>query len=37
MELYFFWHDLHADPSEEWHPLFRRALECIRSCIGDGP
>src|SRR5215472_11631901 len=21
MELYFFWHDLHADPSEEWHPL----------------
>jgi 8-oxo-dGTP pyrophosphatase MutT (NUDIX family) len=30
IELYFFWHDIDADSSEEWHPLFRRALQCIR-------
>lgn len=33
IELHFFWHDIEADPSEDWHPLFRRALECIRSRI----
>jgi 8-oxo-dGTP pyrophosphatase MutT (NUDIX family) len=33
IELHFFWHDTEADPSEDWHPLFRRALEYILSCI----
>ena len=27
----FFWHDIDADPSADWHPLFRRALGFIRS------
>ena len=31
IELQFFWHDVYADPSGDWHPVFRRALECIRS------
>ena len=31
IELLFFWHDLDADPSEDWHPVFCRALEFIRS------
>ena len=31
IELLFFWHDIDADPSEEWHPVYRRALEFIRS------
>ena len=33
VDLTFFWHDFDADPTEEWHPLFRRALACIRSRI----
>jgi len=31
IELLFFWHDIDADPSEEWHPVYRHALESIRS------
>ena len=30
LDLRFFWHSLEAEPSENWHPLFRRALEAIR-------
>ena len=30
LDLYFFWHDLDAKPSEDWHSIFRRALEFIR-------
>ena len=33
LDLNFFWHDLNSEPSEHWHPLFRRALEFIRSSI----
>lgn len=33
LDLHFFWHDLDAEPSENWHPLFQRALEFIRRRI----
>src|SRR5215472_4015709 len=30
LDLLFFWHNLDAEPSGNWHPLFRRTLESIR-------
>jgi 8-oxo-dGTP pyrophosphatase MutT (NUDIX family) len=30
LDLQFFWHDLDAEPSANWHPLFRRVLDSIR-------
>jgi 8-oxo-dGTP pyrophosphatase MutT (NUDIX family) len=33
IELQFFWHPLAACSSEDWHPVFRRALERIRQSI----
>jgi 8-oxo-dGTP pyrophosphatase MutT (NUDIX family) len=33
LDLHFFWHDLNCEPSEHWHPVFRRALEFIRSSL----
>lgn len=33
IDLHFFWHDLDAEPSENWHPVFQRALEFIRGRI----
>jgi 8-oxo-dGTP pyrophosphatase MutT (NUDIX family) len=37
LDLHFFWRDLGGEPSERWHPLFRRALEYIRSSIKGMP
>jgi 8-oxo-dGTP pyrophosphatase MutT (NUDIX family) len=33
-DFHFFWHEVHAEPSEEWHPVFRRALVQIRRRLG---
>ena len=27
----FFWHPIVAEPSDEWHPVFRRAIEWLRN------
>jgi 8-oxo-dGTP pyrophosphatase MutT (NUDIX family) len=37
LDLQFFWHDLSCEPSERWHPLFRRALEFIRLSLKRTP
>ena len=37
LDLHFFWHDLNCEPSEHWHPLFRRALEFVRSSVRRPP
>jgi 8-oxo-dGTP pyrophosphatase MutT (NUDIX family) len=41
LDLHFFWRDLEAGGSEDWHPLFRRALEFIRrrieASLGSAP
>nr|WP_173180308.1 NUDIX domain-containing protein [Pseudomonas tohonis] len=29
----FFWHPLDAEPTEEWHPIFRDALTFIRQAL----
>ena len=34
LDLSFFWHEINAEPSEEWHRLFQRALEQIRRRSG---
>ncbi|MEI9811652.1 MAG: NUDIX domain-containing protein [Acidobacteriota bacterium] len=31
LDLEFFWHDLHAEPTDEWHPLYRAALRYVRA------
>jgi 8-oxo-dGTP pyrophosphatase MutT (NUDIX family) len=36
LDLHFFWHEVDAEASEEWHPVFRRALEQIRRKLGTG-
>ena len=37
LDLQFFWHDINGEPSEQWHPVFRRALEFIRPLIKATP
>ena len=32
-EFSFFWHDVNAEPGEEWAPQYRRALQTIRERI----
>ena len=34
LDLRFFWHEINAEPSEEWDLLFQRALEQIRRRSG---
>ena len=29
----FFWHPIHADPGEHWHPVYRRAIDWLRTRI----
>ncbi|GIK38086.1 MAG: DNA mismatch repair protein MutT [Chloroflexota bacterium] len=29
----FFWHSLHESPNDDWHPLFKNALQWIRTIL----
>jgi ADP-ribose pyrophosphatase YjhB (NUDIX family) len=35
LDFAFFWHPLHQEPDDNWHPVFRQALAFIDRCFTD--